>query len=556
MDGVRSGRSGEVWRRTYIGCLLVLTAALLLIWTAEAPALTQITLDIQVRPTFYVGEHSLALKSDGSLWAWGINGDGAVGDGSTAEHLAPVRIGTDTDWVTVAGGSGVSLALKSDGTLWTWGSNQYGQLGDGATIERHVPTRIGTDTDWATVAGGFDHCLALKSDGTLWAWGNNIRGELGDGTTIERHVPTRIGTDTDWVTVAGGSGFSLALRSDGTLWAWGSNQYGQLGDGTTARRHVPTRAGTDTDWVAVAGGSDHSLALKSDGTLWAWGNNVKGELGDGTTVDRHIPTRVGTETTWMCAGGGGFGGTNGGVSMGLQSDGSLLAWGYGRHGEVGDGLRANRLTPVVVLQAVRLPASGDGRSAFSDVAVTDPYYQAISAMARAGALGGYPDGTFRPDNLVTRQHFAKMIVGAMGLPVAEDDWQDTTPPFTDCGPDDLANLYPHDYIAVAKARNLTSGKTATTFAPRANITRAQMATMVVRAAKGSGMELAAVDADYAGPLIDYGDPIHGINVQLADRNGLLQGLVVAGDPSAWIAGNATRGEVAQVLSNLMRLRAD
>ena len=309
----------------------------------------------------------------------------------------------------------------------------------------------------------------------------------------------------------------------------------------------------------MAGGSDHSLAVKSDGTLWTWGSNVKGELGDGTTIERHDPARVGSETTWVSVAGGGFGGINGGVSMGLRSDGSLWTWGYGRHGEVGDGQRANRLTPFGVLQAAKLPASSP---TFTDVPATGPYYEAISAMAEAGAIDGYPDGTFRPDNLVTRRQFAKMLVGAMALPVAEDDWRDTDPPFSDCGPDDPADLYPHDYIAVAKAHNLTAGKTATTFAPGDDITRAQMVTMVVRAAEysgaaqNSGVELAATDAGGASTFEDYHDPVHGTNVHLADHNGLLQGLVVTGEPGAWITGHATRGEVAQVLWNLMKLRTD
>jgi hypothetical protein len=303
----------------------------------------------------------------------------------------------------------------------------------------------------------------------------------------------------------------------------------------------------------VAGGSDHSLALKSDGTLWTWGSNVKGELGDGTIIERHDPARIGSETTWVSVAGGGFGGINGGVSMGLRSDGTLWTWGYGRHGEVGDGQRANRLTPFGVLQATKLPAS---LRAFTDVPATGPYFGAISAMAEEGTIGGYSDGSFRPDDLVTRQQFAKMLVGAMALPVAEDDWQDTDPPFSDCGPDDLADLYPHDYIAVAKAHNLTAGKTASTFAPRATITRAQMVTMVVRAAQSSGLELAVTDAVYGGPFVDYDDPVHGANVHLADHNGLLQGLAVTEDPGAWITGFATRGEVAQVLWNLMKLRTD
>lgn len=216
-----------------------------------------------------------------------------------------------------------------------------------------------------------------------------------------------------------------------------------------------------------------------------------------------------------------------------------------------------------MLTQVKSPASAPATTtttappvsaAFPDVPATHPYYAAISAMAAQGIIGGYTDGTFGPDKLVLRKHFAKMIVGAMGLAVSEADWQDASPPFTDCGPDDPASLYPHDYIAVAKAHNLTAGKTPTTFAPEANITRAQMVTMVVRAAQNSGITLDPVPAGYAGTFNTYSDPTHGANVKLAEANGLLAGLQVTGEASAWMAGNATRGEVAQILWNLMQKR--
>jgi hypothetical protein len=144
-----------------------------------------------------------------------------------------------------------------------------------------------------------------------------------------------------------------------------------------------------------------------------------------------------------------------------------------------------------------------------------------------------------------------MIVGVMGLTVTEDSWKDATRPFTDCGPDDANSLYPHDYIAVAKANGLTEGKTATTFAPNAQITRAQMVTMVVRAAQHAGITLNPVATDYAGAFKKYNDASHGANVKLAEYNGLLDDLQVSGSPAAWITAKATRGEVAQILWNLL-----
>jgi alpha-tubulin suppressor-like RCC1 family protein len=279
-------------------------------------------------------EHSLALKRDGSLWAWG-SGQGG---------LLPTRIGTDTDWKAVAAGGGHSLAIKRDGSLWAWGLNNSGQLGDNTTTNRPVPTRIGTDTDWKTIAGGRYHSLALKNDGSLWAWGRNSSGQLGDGTAEERHEPTRIGTDTDWKTVDGGWLQSLALKTDGSLWAWGLNWAGQLGDGTAEERHEPTHIGTDVDWKTVKAARDHSIASRSDGSLWVWGNNHYGQLGDGTTDNHHVPTRIGTDTDWTAAAGGWY------HSLALKRDGSLWTWGSNTYGQLGDGTTTDCHEPNRVLE--------------------------------------------------------------------------------------------------------------------------------------------------------------------------------------------------------------
>ena len=238
---------------------------------------------------------SLSVRSDGSLWGWGRNHHGQLGDGTDIDRRVPTRIGTASDWQAVAAVIHHSLALKTDGSLWAWGDNEYGQLGDGTDIDRRVPTRIGTASDWQVVAAGHHHSLALKTDGSLWTWGRNQYGQLGDGTHTDRWIPARIGTDSDWQAVASGCDHCLALKTDGSLWAWGYNMSGKLGDGTAGtnnNRSAPTRIGTAFDWQVVAAGYHHSLALKTDGSLWAWGSSSFGKLGDGTGVEHHQPTRV------------------------------------------------------------------------------------------------------------------------------------------------------------------------------------------------------------------------------------------------------------------------
>ena len=286
--------------------------------------------------------HTLAIMADGTLWAWGENWYGQLGDGTNQDQAAPVQVGTDTDWVMVAAGGGHSVALKSDGTLWAWGWNYVGQLGDGTIEDKAAPVRVGTDMDWVAISAGYRHTIGLKSDGTLWGWGYNIDGQLGDGTTDNKTTPVQIGSETDWETVVAGDAFTMALKSDGTLWAWGRNSDGQLGDGTTENRFAPVQVGSDTDWWAVSAGVDHAMGLKSNGTLWAWGYNGDGQLGNGTFDSSTVPIQIGSDGDWVEVSAGNT------FTLGSRSDGSLWAWGWNRYGQLGDGTLIDRNTPVQV----------------------------------------------------------------------------------------------------------------------------------------------------------------------------------------------------------------
>ncbi|MCX6855302.1 MAG: cadherin-like beta sandwich domain-containing protein [Verrucomicrobia bacterium] len=226
--------------------------------------------------------HSLALKTDGSLWAWGSNASGQLGDGTLVTRSSPVQIGVMTDWESVYAGTGsFSVARKRNGTLWSWGLNSSGQLGDGTTTLRSAPAQIGAITDWVRVAVGANHVLAIRSNGTLWAWGLNTNNQLGDGTVTNRTLPTQIGTATNWKTVAGSSFHSAATRSDGTLWTWGANAVGYLGNGSFTIRTAPTQIGTASCWneAMAASASTHTMATTTDGTLWAFGWNNFGQIG-------------------------------------------------------------------------------------------------------------------------------------------------------------------------------------------------------------------------------------------------------------------------------------
>ncbi|MCF8423809.1 MAG: T9SS type A sorting domain-containing protein [Bacteroidia bacterium] len=198
-------------------------------------------------------------------------------------------------WSQIANGLYHTLAIKTDGTLWAWGRNNKGQLGDLTTTDKNVPTQIGIATNWSKITARQYHSLAIKTDGTLWAWGDNSTGAVGDGTNTDKNVPTQIGIATNWNKITAGRYHSLATKTDGTLWAWGDNFYGTLGDGTNTDKNVPTQIGTATNWSKITAGDGYNHAIRTDGTLWAWGANG-GSLGDGTNTNKNAPAQIGSAT--------------------------------------------------------------------------------------------------------------------------------------------------------------------------------------------------------------------------------------------------------------------
>ena len=302
----------------------------------------------RVRLTAAGGRHTVTVREDGSLWAWGGNDHGQLGDNTVTDRSSPIKIGTAVNWATVAAGNRHTAAIRTDGSLWAWGGNEHGQLGNGGGGhgDRSLsPVRIGAATDWVSVAAGGNYTVAIRSDGTLWAWGENRFGQLGDGTVIDRSLPTRIGTATNWATVTVGGRHTVAIRRDGSLWAWGENRFGQLGDGPTANRNAPTRIGMGTYWAYVSAGGSHTVAVRRDGSLWAWGANESSQLGNGgggMGDMTRVPVRIGIATTWASAAAGDR------HTMAAQTDGSLWAWGWNGLGGLGDGTANNRGTPVRV----------------------------------------------------------------------------------------------------------------------------------------------------------------------------------------------------------------
>jgi hypothetical protein len=237
--------------------------------------------------------HSMALKSDGTLWGWGRNVNGQLGNGDTSDVQTPQQTVAGSDWVAIDCGGYHTLALKADGSLWAWGLGAAGQLGDGTTSQKTTPTRVGGANDWVAIAAGQYHSLGLKADGSLYAWGYNGSGQIGNGTLTNQITPVKIGSATDWVGIAAGDSHSLGLRADARLYAWGKNLDGQLGDGTTNQRLEPVLADDNLRWISIAAGGSHSAGTTSDGTVWTWGSNGDGQLGDGSTSSRSGEMEVG-----------------------------------------------------------------------------------------------------------------------------------------------------------------------------------------------------------------------------------------------------------------------
>jgi len=282
MSRIRKG-----WRR---GIELVMVMALIILAGAGGAGATP---DPPVRPVSGGGYHTLALKNDGTVWAWGRNDNGQLGDGSNIDRNTPVQVSGLSGVTAVATSNAHNLALKNDGTVWAWGWNGHSQLGDGTNLNRNTPVAVSGLSGVVAVAVGGGHSLALKNDGTVWAWGWNDVGQIGDGTTTRRWTPVQVSDLSGIGALAAGTDHSLAFKQDGTVWAWGWNEYGQLGDGSIVNRVRPTQVGgLSGELTYLAGGIYNSMILKNDGTVWIWGANWYGEIGDGTTTTRKSPVQV------------------------------------------------------------------------------------------------------------------------------------------------------------------------------------------------------------------------------------------------------------------------
>jgi alpha-tubulin suppressor-like RCC1 family protein len=289
--------------------------------------------------------HTLAIKTDGTLWAWGYNDYGQLGQNDVIPRSSPVQVGVLTTWDKVFAASNFTMAIKTDGTLWAMGENNYGQLGQNDVIHRSSPVQVGSLTTWASVNCGGDHANLIKTDGTLWGVGYNNFGELGLNPVFPGYSsPVQIGALTDWLQAAGDGFDASAIKTDGTLWAiGGQGGQGQLGINSIANTSSPVQVGALTNWSVFDGGYAHRVAVKNDGTLWTWGWNDNGQMGIGDAINASSPTQVGSETYWSKPA------TSQDSSYCITTSNTLYSWGENNYGQLGQNdLNVPRSSPVQI----------------------------------------------------------------------------------------------------------------------------------------------------------------------------------------------------------------
>jgi len=335
-----------------------------------------------------------------SLYAWGFNTTGRLGDNTTTTRSSPVSVvGGFSDWVQISAGTYHTAAIRANGTAWSWGGNASGQLGDGTTTSSSSPVSVvGGFTDWVQLSAAQLHTVGIRANGTAWGWGRNNSDQLGVGgygTSITSPLSI-IGGFTDWVQVSAAATHTCALRANGTAWAWGRNAFGNLGDGTLNDKSSPVSVlGGFTNWVQISTNSQHTVALRADGTVWSWGNNSNGGLGDGTVIEKYSPVSVvGGFTDWIQVSAGYR------RTVAIRANGTAWGWGFNNNGNIGDNTIINKSSPVSVV------------GGFTDwIQVSAGGSHTIAIRANGTAWGWGFNGSVLGDNTTTSRRSPVSVVG-------------------------------------------------------------------------------------------------------------------------------------------------
>lgn len=294
------------------------------------------------------GNTGAGLKADGTLWVWGSNFGGRLGDLTSISKSSPVQtVSSGNNWAKVRLGNHAA-AIKTDGTLWLWGNSNSGALGNNlfGLNDRSSPVQtVSGGTNWLDVKPGSSMTVALKIDGTLWNWGDGSRIATNNSSGTTASPAQTISGGNNWKHISAGNYAQASIKTDGTLWLWGYNLAGILGDNTTISRSSPVQTiSSGTNWRSI-NTAVHSIAIKTDGTLWMWGCGNQGRLGNNSTINISSPVQtISGGVNWKISSIGGSSAV--GISMALKVDGTLWVWGWGANANLGDGSFVNKSSPV------------------------------------------------------------------------------------------------------------------------------------------------------------------------------------------------------------------
>ncbi|HET8591740.1 MAG TPA: S-layer homology domain-containing protein [Nakamurella sp.] len=391
---------------------------------ASAPVDVTLPAGVRIASAVFGNAHGLALTDDGTIYGWGYNKDGEVGDGSTAAgRPVPVRVDLPggAPAVQIAAGDYFSMALTASGAVYAWGWNADGQLGNGttSTSRKPVAVKLPAGVRAVSIEAGSNFAFAQASDGALYAWGRNDVAQLGNNSLTDRRVPVAVAMPAGvrFVAVSAGNDHTLAVSATGAVYAWGSNETRQLGLAGYSRVAAPKLVGMPggATVAAVAAGYGYSLAISPAGRLFAWGANGYGQLGLGDTALRAAPTAVslpaGPALAAISAGTG--------FSLAVRTDGSVLAWGVNWEGELGTGSAGpSSYVPVrtAIPAGVQVASVSAGQLSalavtplFPDVTAASLFIDDVNWLARYGITGGNAGGKFQPTAAVTRQAMAAYL---------------------------------------------------------------------------------------------------------------------------------------------------
>ena len=354
----------------------------------------------------------MALLNDGSVWTWGSDVSGKLGDNQVSanyndfshDSLVPLRVhgpgnvGYLNSIVAISAGESHNLALRSDGTVWAWGWNALGQLGNGTTNDAHTPVRVIGVSNVVAISGRAYHCLALESDGSVWAWGWNSGGQLGDSTTVDGLVPKRVAGITNPVMISAAYKISVALMSNGTVKVWGTDTRGELGQGVFhGFSYSPVSVPGLSNVISISGSFQEPEALLADGSVWMWGWNNLGQLGNGGTNDTCVPAPVSGLTNMIFAGQ-----TGDRNNCAIGADHTVYTWGRNYNGQLGIGTADQNPHPL----PVALPRFGNGYVTM----VQTPDWHSL-ALQSDGTLWGWGSNEHgQGGNGTTNDQFSPMLV--------------------------------------------------------------------------------------------------------------------------------------------------